>query len=920
MSEKKADYTLSLDNLNPPQREAVKHHLGPIIILAGAGTGKTRVLTHRVVNLIRQHRVFPDRILAVTFTNKAAGEMRERLHSMLGAEADRVWISTFHSAGLRILRRNADRLGYSNDFTVYDDQDSTALMRRLLKQMSIADKQNPPGVFLRFIDAAKNRLERPQDIPLNGVGYNYRLKVEVYDKYQLELHKAKAMDFGDLLTNTVYLLKENPDILKDYQRQLQFILVDEFQDTNPAQYELVRLLTGAHRNLLVVGDDDQSIYAFRGATIEHIRGFDQDFPDAKVVKLEQNYRSTGNILAASHGVIEKSQGRKSKKLWTSSNNGEPIVCISADDEYDEAEYIVKEILNLKAGGTALSDIAVFYRTNAQSRVLEDALMRHQVPYRIFGGLRFYDRKEIKDIIAYLRILINPADAEALLRIINVPARGIGAQTLGQVLDHAAKNAQTVWESVVAASSRSAPLKRFVTIIEGIKSGIDSRAVGEIIAEVLDKSGYEASLKASDDLSSESRLENLSELRSSAISNGIGLDALRGFLDKVALATSADSPKESDGFAENPEEHRQEFVALMTLHLAKGLEFTNVFFTGFEEGLVPHYRSIDEGDVDEERRLCYVGMTRAREKLYLTRCDWRGMFSSGGGGSRYVSRFGYDIPDGLIHNLVGRFTYLSDCNEDSIEMDDSIHRGPGVRGTFGRGTFAYTRGANDRRSAELHSENSTETDLSRDSDSNVIKFRALSQFGARVKYLGAQVGESLEPNDLSVELDHNVKGHNDSSETHEPDPPFTRVSRQRLKDTPSRLQYGGTCRSINEGNKIDRVAGLIRTADQLQDPQAQTNQKQYGKAEGDIIAGISEDDRNNQDNLEFCAPASGGILIPLTELKPGIKVRHHIFGIGEVLGIENAREPEQSKISISFQNGEETVRKRLVFKYAKLRNA
>lgn len=889
MSEKSVVSSINLDSLNPPQREAVQHYLGPIVILAGAGTGKTRVLTHRVVNLIRQHKVYPDRILAVTFTNKAAGEMRERLHTLLGAEAERVWISTFHSAGLRILRRNADRVGYSSDFTIYDDQDSTALMKRLLKQLSIADKQHPPGKFLSFIDAAKNQLQRPQDLPLNGRGYDYRLKVEVYDKYQLELRKAKAMDFGDLLINAVYLLRENQDILHDYQRQLQFVLVDEFQDTNPAQYEMVRLITAHHRNLLVVGDDDQSIYAFRGATIEHIREFDKDFRDAKVVKLEQNYRSTGNILAAAHSVIEKSEGRRDKKLWTASGKGGPVIAISAEDEHEEAELVVKEILALKAGGSALNDIAVFYRTNAQSRVLEDALMRHQVPYRIYGGLRFYDRKEIKDIIAYLRIIVNPADSEALLRIINVPARGIGAQTLAQVLDHAAKNAQTVWESVLAASARSVPLKRFVTIIEGIKAGIDGRMVGEVIGEVLERSGYEASLKASEDLSSMSRLENLSELRVSAESNGLGYEALRNFLDKVALASSADNPKESEATSIGAEEIKPDFVALMTLHLAKGLEFPTVFFTGFEEGLVPHYRSIDEGNVDEERRLCYVGMTRAKENLYLTRCDWRGMFSSGGGGSRYVSRFAYDISADLIYNLKGRFTYLTDSDVNDFDEDSQIIGRVRGRAPITKERGNYQSGAFGFEGEDLEGEVSEE-----ERRTNVIQFNPLAKlssksFGSSRSWRSNQDGQALNGGDFNVD-----DGLHSSQE----------------KKVGSKFQ---------RAHARDNLSSLVKTGDQLRAGQGNLSGISGDRGGEGVKSGgrlLLNDEINTPSDIDVADNSS--TLVPLQELIPGVKVRHILFGIGEVLAVEGAGQPEQSKVSVCFEERGEKIKKRLVYKYAKLR--
>ncbi len=655
------------EGLNEPQREAVAHGEGPILILAGAGSGKTRVLTRRVAHLVLHHGVRPESILAVTFTNKATEEMKHRLHSLLGERAEQLWVATFHSASLRILRRHAPLLGYTNDFVVYDDDDCKSIIKSICKELAIDDKKYPAYFFSKAIDQAKNAFQLPHQFV--GKGFSKAedaMQQEVYTLYQQQLFKNNAMDFGDLLLNSVRVLQV-PDVLRIYQRHIEFVLVDEYQDTNQVQYQFIRLLVAPRNNLLVVGDDDQSIYGFRGATIRNILEFERDYRGAKVVKLEQNYRSTGNILQAAHAVIEKNRGRKGKKLWTEAGAGELIRTYVGETENDEARFIASEIrrrlsprgitiTTSKVTTTPLekvapSDIAIFYRTNAQSRAIEEALIQQKIPYKIFGGLKFYDRKEVKDILAYLRLIVNEGDNQAFLRVVNTPPRGIGPQTLQTVVEQAKKEDTallTAATTIVASGvSRQKGIEEFLALISTFRSQARVLTLSELVGDVITKTEYASKLSVSKDPQAQSRIENLKELQALARTLEKGDDklvVLRDFLDRVSLTAGTDAPtQQSDGSQEAGA------VSLMTLHLAKGLEFDLVFLTGVEEGLIPHYRSIDDATaIEEERRLCYVGITRARKLLFMTRSRQRGMFSSGdgfglGGMYRDPSRFAEDIP-------------------------------------------------------------------------------------------------------------------------------------------------------------------------------------------------------------------------------------------------------------------------------------
>lgn len=659
-----------LRNLNPEQVEAVKHFTGPILVLAGAGSGKTRILTRRIAHLVLQHRVRPHNILAVTFTNKACDEMRARLGDLLGSQGEGLWVATFHSAALRILRRHGKLIGYKDNFHVYDQDDSKAVIKQILKDLGIDDKKNPPQLYARIIENCKNHnisVERYRADPRNIK--DERLAGEVYELYQRALLAANAMDFTDLLFNVVRLFKKNPEILKLYQLQLQFILIDEFQDTNPIQYLWVRQLTAVNKNLLVVGDEDQSIYRFRGATIANILEFEKDFPSARVVRLEQNYRSTGNILEVANTVIKNNKERKGKNLWTDEGPGEPIGVYAGNDEDDEANFVVQQIKAHQSSGGKLSEIAVFYRTNAQSRALEEWLIRSGIRYKIFGGLKFYDRKEIKDIVAYLRLLVNPDDNQAFLRIVNTPTRGIGPTTVQRLRNFSQQHLVSLGcgaEQLVAGTGERA-LRAFVDLISALRSKLVFCTLSTIIDSIIQESGYLKQLEDQNSDEARSRIENLKELRAIALSmekEGESLtEDIQKFLDRVSLSASNDTPIEdaADKLKSSGENEIEDFVSLMTLHLAKGLEYPKVFFTGFEDGLIPHIRSVEEGPsaVEEERRLCYVGLTRAMQCLYLTRAHTRGMFSSGSGFGasgyyRDVSRFAFEMPTSKLRNLGGEF--------------------------------------------------------------------------------------------------------------------------------------------------------------------------------------------------------------------------------------------------------------------------
>jgi DNA helicase-2/ATP-dependent DNA helicase PcrA len=648
-----------LEDLNPPQREAAEHFEGPILVLAGAGSGKTRVLTRRVAHLIQHHHIYPDRILAVTFTNKASEEMRERLHSLLGEQAKRIWIATFHSAALRMLRRHPELLGYKPDFVVYDDQDTKSILKKILAAHNIDDKRFPPQLFSKFIDQCKNNLILPETALGQAKDFAAKQQAEVYEHYQRELMRANAMDFGDLLLNAVLLLQRNPEILALYRNTLHFILVDEFQDTNKVQYLFIRYLSEPRRNLLVVGDDDQSIYAFRGATIRNILEFEKDFPDTKVIKLEQNYRSTANVLTASHAVIEKNRSRKSKKLWTDQPAGDPISLFVGGDEGEEASFIVRKIAARRRAGMPYKKMAIFYRTNAQSRAIEEALVAAQIPYRMYGGLKFYERKEIKDILGYLKLLMNPDDNQAFFRTVNTPPRGIGAQSIQHIVDAADATGISYLSSLRNESTRSKGTAIFVKLIDELSEIAKTKPLSELISAIIERSEYGPKLRAMKDPAAQSRVENLQELvaigRGMEVSGTPPLETLKLFLDRVSLTSSADIP---DGSAEGQD--KTDAVSLMTLHLCKGLEFPLVFLTGAEEGLLPHYRSLlDAVAIEEERRLCYVGITRAMEELCITRAKTRGMFSAGSGFGatgmlRNVSRFIKDVPPEVLQDLTGEF--------------------------------------------------------------------------------------------------------------------------------------------------------------------------------------------------------------------------------------------------------------------------
>lgn len=653
-----------LKNLNPAQKEAVTHHTGPILVLAGAGTGKTRVLTRRVANLIISHNVRPEEILAVTFTNKATEEMKNRLHSSLGARAKSIWISTFHSASLRILRRHAHLLNYRNNFVIYDTADSVAVVKNIIKNKKIETK-NKPKYFLGRIDNLKNSYISSQEFEPSKTEDDFILS-KVYDEYQKELMLANAMDFTDLIYNCLKLLDEHKEIRELYQRHLKFILVDEFQDTNLIQYKIVKHLAAPRNNLLVVGDDDQSIYGFRGADISNILSFEKDFKDTKVVTLEQNYRSTQNILEASYSVISKNKKRKDKKIWTESNKGKPITLFCGSSEVEEANYIVEQISEITKKNS-YKDIAVFYRTNAQSRALEEALLFSGISYKIFGGMKFYERMEVKDILAYLRLIHNTNDNQAFTRVLNTPRRGIGAATLKNIILYAQDSDISLWEASLHYANTNKKLSAFCILMSDLIEKSKNSYISEVMKQVLDKTNYLKMFEDNKDPRNVERKENIQELLATASKYDGEENSLAQFLDKVALTTAGDTAaKESD----KSDIEEGNYISLMTLHLAKGLEFPFVFFTGLEEGLLPHSRSIDSNDIPEERRLCYVGITRAMQKLYLTYALDRSFSSAGGsfgfgGFSRGMSRFLSDIPSELLE-----FENSFD-QEDDIFFEDEI---------------------------------------------------------------------------------------------------------------------------------------------------------------------------------------------------------------------------------------------------------
>ena len=663
-----------MDDLNPVQREAVEHVDGPLLILAGAGSGKTRVLTYRIAHLIEEG-ARPWNILAITFTNKAAREMRERLEQLIGNTAEGLWVATFHSACMRILRREIDCLaGYSRNFVVYDSSDQLALVKNCLKECDYDEKKFAPRAVLATISDAKNKLMSPEDFARQPLDYFQGKCVPIYELYQKKLQTGNALDFDDIIMLTVKIFHQYPEILSKYQEKFHYIMVDEYQDTNHAQYLLVNLLAKQYRNLCVVGDDDQSVYGWRGADVQNILDFERDYPEACVLKLEQNYRSTQCILDAANEVVRHNQGRKEKALWTENAKGQPIVLYVAEQEHDEARYVGERIQRLMAAeGRKFNDFAVLYRTNAQSRTMEERFMKEGIPYRVFSGLKFYERMEIKDILAYLRVLYNPADTVAFSRILNVPKRGLGDSSLAKILEYTEEQGMAVLDAVLEAeyipdlsTKAQKSLLGFAKIMAGLRTFAEEESsVTALVEEVLSRTGYWEMLRADHSPESEARLENLQEFlsvtaeyddrmekeqeaRAQAEEDGAGeageegeeeqeeiREGLGGFLEQVALVADIDQLNQGE-----------DAVVLMTMHSAKGLEFPVVFVVGLEEGIFPSSRSLLEPPMlEEERRLCYVAITRAREKLYLTYANSRMLY--GRTQHNYQSRFLEEIPSELM---------------------------------------------------------------------------------------------------------------------------------------------------------------------------------------------------------------------------------------------------------------------------------
>ena len=618
---------MNLESLNPQQHEAVCHGEGPSMVVAGAGSGKTRVITCRIAHLIRERGVDPESVLAITFTNKAADEMKERIRNMLGQGKLYPWVSTFHSFCLRMLRKHITELGFSNDFAVYDAQDQLTLVKQCMKAVQISTDAFPAKSLLNHISGFKNDFVLPDQLDLDSMSYGNQMKAaELYPVYQAALKSNNALDFDDLLAFTAKLFQQVSSLREHYDKKFQYILVDEFQDTNAVQYELVRLLSRDVNNVCVVGDDDQSIYRWRGANIENILKFEKDYTGTTVIKLEENYRSTQNILSAAGNVVRENLNRKEKTLWTQNEKGDPVVCHKAEDETSEAEFVCDRIQNLyREEGYSFNEIAILYRTNAQSRVMEDVLRRAEIPYQVIGGLRFYERKEIKDVLAYMRVLINPEDSVSLKRIVNVPARGIGKTSLEKVEAYCRGKALTLFEGLRQAgqggligAAATKKIANFISIMDRLDSIYRQSNPLELLTEVIDRSGYATMLKNEDTRESKGRMENLNELYTAVeqlVENENG--SLREFLDSTALVADLDNLDETRGI-----------LPLMTLHTCKGLEFSAVFVVGMENGLLPHASSMsDSAEYEEERRLCYVGFTRAKKRLFVSHARRRRIYGN-----------------------------------------------------------------------------------------------------------------------------------------------------------------------------------------------------------------------------------------------------------------------------------------------------
>jgi DNA helicase-2/ATP-dependent DNA helicase PcrA len=721
-----------LEGLNPQQQAAVIHSGGPLLVVAGAGSGKTRVLTRRIAYLMARRGVAPYEILAITFTNKAAGEMKDRVAALVGPVAKSMWVSTFHSACVRLLRLEAVRLGYGNSFSIYDSADSLRLITIVSKELNLDPKRYPPRQFQSIISNAKNELMGPNDYVNATKNQFEEVVADVYSVYQRRLQQANAMDFDDLILKTVEVLQKYPEAKARLRSRFKHVLVDEYQDTNHAQYILVKELVGnaqeglAPAELCVVGDADQSIYGFRGATIRNILQFELDYPNASTVLLEQNYRSTQNILSAANAVITKNESRKEKNLWSEAGAGAPLIGYVAESEHDEAEFVKDEIRELQRSGQSdPGDTAIFYRTNAQSRVFEEIFMRSALPYKVVGGLRFYERKEVKDLLAYLRVLANLADEISLRRIINVPKRGIGDRAIECVDLYASSNNLSFWsglsqcEMATGVPNRAAQsIKEFVSMMVALRTLVEARTRPSVIIEaILEQSGLLAELSASTDPQDEVRVENLKELVAVSMEyeerpfEELGEDeeiSLAGFLEKVSLVADADEIPEG-------EDHGG-VVTLMTLHTAKGLEFPTVFLTGMEDGIFPHSRTLGEKDeIEEERRLAYVGLTRAEKRLYISRAEYR----SSWGSPTYnpASRFLDEIPEGVIEwkNHGGTSSSLSPSLTRKPRVTTAPPRATGKKSTamqlevgervshdtFGLGTVVAIAGEGDKSEATIN---------------------------------------------------------------------------------------------------------------------------------------------------------------------------------------------------------------------------
>ena len=731
-----------LDALNEPQRQAVMATDGPLLILAGAGSGKTRVLTHRTAYLIEECGVNPYNIMAITFTNKAAGEMRERIDQMVGYGSESIWVCTFHSTCVRILRRYIDRLGFGTNFTIYDSDDQKTLMKDICKRLEIDTKMYKEKMFLSAISSAKDELIDPIEFETRVAGDCVKRKqAQVYREYQQALKQNNALDFDDLIMKTVELFKLDKEVLASYQDRFRYIMVDEYQDTNTAQFELIRLLALKYQNLCVVGDDDQSIYKFRGANIYNILNFEHHFPDATVIKLEQNYRSTQNILDAANAVIANNQGRKEKRLWTDNGAGDKITFEQLDTAAEEADFVARDIARrVRKGEYQYKDCAILYRTNAQSRLFEERFITANIPYKIFGGVNFYARKEVKDLLAYLKTIDNGQDDLAVRRIINIPKRGIGAASINKVALYAQEqeisfyDALCVAEQVPGLGKAAAKIRPFVLFIQSMKAKAKLLSVADLLQEVIETTGYVRELEAEGTDEAEARIENIDELISKAVDYAEGEEAptLNGFLENVALVADIDS------FDEN-----SDYVVLMTLHSAKGLEFPNVYLAGLEDGLFPSYMSItsdnSQAEIEEERRLAYVGITRAKKNLTITSARVRMVR----GQTQYgkVSRFVREIPPELLSGKI----YEPKTKEEPIEQSTFQKARKAFRTVPSYGGSGYGKEVGEGYGSTFHSSKATKpvyTKVENQRDFGSVGGALSYQVGDRVRHIKFGDGEVM----------------------------------------------------------------------------------------------------------------------------------------------------------------------------------